>query len=67
MMIGRRLQALAKIWPVAPCHVCRERPAVFCIAHQDDLVPAFREGRCPECGRLLYSVPILVGVDCDAI
>jgi len=62
-----RLSRLQTLWPVDPCPACAVRPAVVCIEGEEDPAPAYPEGRCPACGRLLYSVPVLVGVDCDAI
>ncbi len=67
MSFAKRLQNLTRIWPPAPCRICQERPAVVYIDHEDDPVPDYSQGRCPACGRILYSVPVLVGVDCDAI
>jgi hypothetical protein len=63
----RRLQNLTRIWPPAPCPDCQRRPALVCIPHEDDPVPDYPEGRCDTCGRLLYTVSILVGVDCEAL
>jgi hypothetical protein len=63
----KRLQNLTRLWPPDPCPDCRSRPAIVCIAHADDPAPDYPEGRCPACGRILYSVPVLIGVDCDAI
>jgi hypothetical protein len=67
MTLQRRLKNLATIWPPAPCPACESRPALVCIPHEDDPVPDYPEGRCPACGRLLYTVPVLIGVDCDEL
>jgi hypothetical protein len=66
-MMEKRLQKLARLWPWPPCPACVARPAIVCIAHEDDPVPDYPEGRCSACGGTLYSVPVLVGIDCDQI
>jgi hypothetical protein len=63
----RRLQNLARIWPSQPCPACESRPAIVCVQRADDPVPDYPEGRCPACGRTLFTVPILVGVDCNEL
>jgi hypothetical protein len=61
----RRLAKLQTIWPPAPCPDCQRRPALVCIQHADDPVPDYPVGRCGACGRLLTTVPILVGIRCE--
>jgi hypothetical protein len=60
------LQTLRALWPV-PCPECADQPAIVCIPDADAPVPEFQVGACRRCGRFLYSTPILVGVDCEAI
>jgi hypothetical protein len=60
------LQTLRALWPV-PCSACADQPAIVCIPTANAPVPDFQVGTCRRCGRTLYSTPILVGVDCDAI
>jgi hypothetical protein len=43
------------------------RPGIVCIAEPDDPVPDLPEGRCPVCGRLLTTVPVLIGITDDDI
>jgi hypothetical protein len=61
----RRLAKLQTIWPPEACRACEKRPAIVCIAREDDPVPDYPEGRCAMCGRLLTTVPILVGIRCE--
>jgi hypothetical protein len=63
----RRLAKLQTIWPPEPCSACVARPAIVCVEHADDPAPHYPEGRCPDCGRTLYTVPVLIGVDGDAL
>ena len=63
----RRLAKLQTIWPPAPCPECAARPAIVCVAGEDDSAPCYPEGVCRRCGRKLFTVPILVGVECDSI
>lgn len=66
--LGARLAKLAVIWPREPCPLCRDRPAVLFAPDEDAPLPeVLPYGPCPGCGRLLYDVPILVGVAEDAI
>jgi hypothetical protein len=67
MSLERRLRDLARIWPPAPCPACQARPAIVCVPDEDAPVPPFPEGRCPVCGRVRYTVALVIGVDCDAI
>jgi hypothetical protein len=55
------------IWPREPCAACRERPAIQCVPNDETPAPRYPEGVCRRCGRQLYTAPVLVGVDCDAI
>ena len=57
--------ALVRLWPV-PCPECTDRPAVACIAVGED-APYYPEGRCPQCEVMWFSVPVIIGVDCDAL
>ena len=63
----RLLAKLQTIWPPAPCRACQERPAIVCVPQPDTPVPDYPAGRCSDCGRTLYSVPILVGISDDDI
>ena len=63
----RRLSKLQTIWPSELCAACATRPTLVCVKHEDDPVPVFDTGRCPTWGRTLFSVPILIGIDCDAL
>jgi hypothetical protein len=63
----RRLAKLQTIWPPKPCPTCERRPAIVCVPHADDPAPDYPAGRCPACGRALHTVPVLIGVDCDAL
>jgi len=63
-----RLRKLAILYPAPPCAACQDRPAVACVVRADDPDPFdTAPGICGACGRTLYSVPVLVGIDCDAI
>jgi hypothetical protein len=63
----RRLAKLQTIWPPAPCATCASRPGIVCVPDPDTAVPEYPEGRCPACGRLWHTVPILVGISDDDI
>jgi hypothetical protein len=63
----KRLQKLTRLWPPEPCPACMARPALVCVPNAETPTPNFPEGVCRECGRILYTVPVLIGVDCDEI
>jgi hypothetical protein len=65
--MDRRLERLFRIFPPEKCAQCLARPPIYCIEHEDDPVPDFEEGPCPVCGSMRYTVPIVVGVDCDKL
>jgi hypothetical protein len=65
--VEKRLQNLARVWPPEPCPDCVSRLAIVCLPHEDDPVPDYPEGRCAVCGRIRFTVPVLIGVDCDAL
>jgi hypothetical protein len=67
MTLAKRLQNLAHIWPPQPCPECESRPAIVCIPTEDAPAPDYPEGRCPVCGRICLTVPVLVGVDCNEL
>jgi hypothetical protein len=63
-----RLDRLARLWPQKKCAACLARPAIVCVGvDDDDAPPVYDVGPCPRCGQMRWSVPVLVGVDCDAI
>ena len=62
--IEKRLGQLSVVWPPV-CSECRQRPAVVGIGPGED-APDYPE-RCPQCGRRLAPVCVVVGVDVDRI
>jgi hypothetical protein len=62
-----RLAKLATTWPREPCAACRERPAIQCVPDDETPPPRYPEGACRRCGRTVFTVPTLVGADCDSI
>jgi len=59
-------RALATLWPV-PCQACIGQPTLVCIPDEDAPVPEFQVGTCRGCGRVLTTVPVLIGICCDLI
>jgi hypothetical protein len=44
------------------------RPAIVCVAiDDDDEPPVYETGPCPVCHAMRWTVPVIVGIDADAI